>query len=235
METSGPPREPGDTAKSMRLAMVDTIRGHGVADERVLAVMTEVPRHCFVPGHDLDAAYADRALPIDAEQTISQPLVVAWMASVAHLDPTDRVLEVGAGSGYGAAVLGRLAAHVVTTERIPNLADQARKALAATGASNVEVVVADGSDGWVPGAPYDAIVVTAASPEVPGPLLEQLAEGGRLVVPVGGQRHQQLLRVERHGDLFPTEDLGPVAFVPLVGRHGWPDGTPGPSPGRGRN
>lgn len=219
----------------MRLAMVDTIRGHGVADERVLAVMTDVPRHCFVPGHDPDAAYADRALPIEAEQTISQPLVVAWMASVAHPDPTDRVLEVGAGSGYGAAVLGRLAAHVVTTERIGTLAEQARQVLTRTGANNVEVVVADGSDGWPPGAPYDAIVVTAAGPEVPGPLLEQLAEGGRLVVPVGGQHHQQLLRVERHGNRFSTEDLGPVAFVPLVGRHGWPGGAPDQSPGRGRS
>jgi len=207
-------------ARRLRRAMVENIRSHQVASEQVLAAMEVVPRHAFTPGHSLSAAYDDRPLPIGLQQTISQPLMVAWMATVAEVTSGDRVLEVGAGSGYGAAVLGHLAHHVVTTERIAQLADTARATLAELDTANVTVVHTDGTEGWPAQAPYDAIVVTAAAPAVPEPLIDQLAEGGRLVVPVGDRTGQQLVRVRRNSEVT-REELGWVAFVPLVGSHGW--------------
>lgn len=211
----------GDREGPLRQAMIDDITGQGVASDKVLAVMARVPRHLFVPDHELDAAYANRPLPIGADQTISQPLVVAWMASQAHISSEARVLEVGTGSGYGAAVLGGLAEWVVSTERIGALATQARQALADAGVNNVEVIHTDGTAGWVKGAPYDAIVVTAAAPAVPEPLVDQLAPGGRLVVPVGDRHSQQLVVAHRTNGGVEHTELGWVAFVPLVGRHGW--------------
>jgi len=198
------------------------IERRGVRDPGVLAAMATVPRERFVRPADRHLAYADRALPIEAGQTISQPYVVAIMTEALELRPEDRVLEIGTGSGYAAAVLGEIAAHVVTVERIAELAELATSRLHALGYANVEVHHGDGTLGWPPGAPYDAIVVTAAGPEVPPALLGQLADGGRLVMPTGRSRwEQRLLRLRRRGDTFDREDLGGVVFVPLIGEQGW--------------
>ena len=202
--------------------VAEDVARRGVADERVLAAMGTVPREAFVPAADRDRAYADRPLPIGWDQTISQPYVVAVMAEALELEPGDRVLEVGAGSGYAAAVLSRLADEVVTVERVPELAELAARRLAALGADNVAVRVGDGTLGWPDRAPYDGIVVTAGGPEVPPALVDQLAPGGRLVIPVGPLSAQRLVRVRRgpEGGL-EQEDLGGVAFVPLIGSQGW--------------
>ena len=206
-----------------RAAMVDQdLVGRGVHDARVLDAMGSVPRECFVPTDVRGSAYADRPLPIGWGQTISQPFIVALMAEALELTEEDRVLEVGAGSGYAAAVLGRLCAEVVTVERIRELCEVATANLASGGATNVVVHQADGTLGWVPGAPYDGIVVTAGGPEVPGALVDQLASGGRLVIPVGPLGSQRLVRVRKQADgATVSEDLGGVAFVPLIGAQGW--------------
>jgi protein-L-isoaspartate(D-aspartate) O-methyltransferase len=203
--------------------LMDHLRATGlVTDVRVLDAIAAVPRAEFVPADHRGAAYDDVALPIGHDQTISQPLVVAIMTQALELRPTDRVLEVGTGSGYQAAVLRQLVEHVVTVERIPALADQAAALLAELGVDHVEVHTGDGSLGWPGAAPYDAVVVTAGGPEVPAPLLDQLADGGRLVAPVGPPHAQELVRVRRVGDRTECDDLGPVAFVPLLGEAGWP-------------
>ena len=204
-----------------RAGLVAELEAEGIASSRVLAVVGDVPRHRFTGGHGIAASYGNYPLPIGDGQTISQPLVVAWMAEAAELTPGDRVLEVGCGSGYGAAVLAGLCADVVSVERIERLATNAREVLASVGVDTVTVVHGDGTGGWEAAAPYDAIVVTAAAPEVPDALLRQLADGGRLVVPVGGPEGQRLLRVRRRGVEREVEDLGAVAFVPLVGAGGW--------------
>lgn len=192
------------------------IAERGVHDDRVLEAMRSVPREDFVPDRRRHSAYEDHPLPIGHAQTISQPFIVALMAEAARIGPGDVVLEIGTGSGYGAAVLSLLAREVHTVERIPELAESACVHL--QGYPNVEVHTCDGTQGWAAAAPYDAIVVTAAAETVPSPLTEQLAEGGRLVIPVGKQsRAQNLLRIERHGAGLTTEDLGAVAFVPLIG------------------
>jgi protein-L-isoaspartate(D-aspartate) O-methyltransferase len=201
----------------------DQIEARGVSDRRVLAAMRAVPRHLFVPAYQRDAAYRDTPLAIGQGQTISQPYIVALMTELLELAGDERVLEIGTGSGYQAAILGWLAAEVVTIERFSSLAQEARDRLAALGCSNVRVEVGDGSRGWPEGAPYDAIVVTAASPGVPDPLPDQLADGGRLVVPVGPRWTQHLVRVRREGGAFKRETLIGVAFVPLIGEHGWQD------------
>jgi protein-L-isoaspartate(D-aspartate) O-methyltransferase len=195
----------------------------GVRDLRVLAAMRAVPRHRFVPGHMLGAAYRDSPLPIGQGQTISQPYIVALMTAELGLTGTERVLEIGTGSGYQAAILGELAAEVITVERLPALAEEARALLAELGYDNVHVKVGDGTLGWPDEAPYDAIIVTAAAPEVPAPLQAQLVDGGRLLAPVGPRWTQQLVRVRRVGDRFDDESLLGVAFVPLIGEHGWQD------------
>ena len=197
----------------------------GVHDPAVLEAMGALPREHFVDPGLAEAAYDDCALPIDADQTISQPYIVAVMTEALELGPDDRVLEVGTGSGYAAAVLARVAGEVVTIERHRVLADQATERSAALGVDDVTDVVGDGTLGWPERAPYDGIVVTAGGPVVPPALLDQLADGGRLVMPVGREwREQELLRVRRDGDRLVEEDLGPVRFVPLVGEQGWPDG-----------
>lgn len=208
---------------SLREAMVTTqIERRGIADPRVLAAMRAVPRELFVPQARADEAYDDRALPIGAGQTVSQPYMVAVMTQALRLTPTSRVLEVGTGSGYQAAILGSIAASVVSIERLPALAEAARQRLAALGFDRVTVVVGDGTDGYPPAAPYDAIVVTAGAPHVPGALRDQLADGGRLVVPVGTARQQDLQVIERRGGTFLTSAGDGCIFVPLVGRDGWP-------------
>jgi len=190
---------------------------NGVTDQRIIDVMSQVPREEFLPGRMRRHAYENRALAIECGQTISQPLVVALMTQAVAPKPDDRALEVGAGSGYQAAVLSRLVKHVISLELEPALAEHASETLSRLGYSNVEVAVADGSFGWPPYAPYDIIMVAAASPDVPAALIEQLAPGGRLVIPVGkaSDEHQDLRIYERHGDALTARSLFPVRFVPL--------------------
>jgi protein-L-isoaspartate(D-aspartate) O-methyltransferase len=199
------------------------IRARGIRQEVVLRAMEEVPRERFLPEQLAEFAYSDSPLPIAEGQTISQPYIVALMTEALALRPHDRVLEVGTGSGYAAAVLSRIAARVFTIERHGSLAEEARSRLAGQGYTNVEVRHGDGSLGWPEEAPFDAIVVAAGGPSVPQPLLDQLAIGGRLVIPVGAtQRTQELLRVTRAAEReFVRESLGGVRFVPLVGARGW--------------
>ena len=193
----------------------------GIADERVLTAMGRVRREAFVPADLAEFAYDDNPLPIAEGQTISQPYIVALMAEAARIGPDDRVLEVGTGSGYAAAVFAELAREVVTIERHAALADGARAALRELGYSNIHVVTGDGSRGVPDRAPYDAILVAAGAPAPPDSLKRQLAEEGRLVIPVSVDSHQELRVVTRRGDIFETEDLGAVRFVPLMGEEGW--------------
>ncbi len=211
-----------DSYERERLRMVEEqIARRGLRDPRLLAALRTVPRHRFVPPEELDWAYSDGPLPIGHGQTISQPYIVALMTDLLHLLPTSRVLEVGTGSGYQAAILGKMAAEVHTIEVIPELARQAEKTLAELGFTNVQVHLGDGSLGWPEAAPYDGILVAAAAPDVPPPLLDQLAEGGRLVLPVGSRGFQELQVWERRGGKLHCERGIPVAFVPLRGEHGW--------------
>ena len=205
-----------------RRRMVDLqIADRGIRDPRLLAAMAEVPRHLFVPPQYDRDAYADAPLPIGNGQTISQPYIVALMTELLHLGPGDRVLEIGAGSGYQAAILARLAATVITIERIGAVAAQARANLAAVGAKNVEVIEGDGTLGYPASAPYNGILVTAATPTIPQPLTEQLADRGRLVAPVGGRAVQDIVILERHGSRYREERREGVRFVPLIGKYGW--------------
>lgn len=199
------------------------LAARGITDPAVLDAMRTVPREVFVPPDFAAEAYADGPLPIGEGQTISQPYVVALMAEALELRSGDRVLEIGAGSGYAAAVLAQVAAEVVAVERHRSLADDARERLRSLGYGNVEIVWGDGSKGWPERAPYDAIVAAAGAPAVPESLREQLAVGGRLVIPVGRDRTlQQLLRVRRLSTTeYAQEELGGVRFVPLVGEEGW--------------
>lgn len=204
------------------------LRARGISDEAVLDAMASVPREALVPPHLSEFAYEDTALPIGAGQTISQPYIVAIMTEALRVRADDIVLEIGTGSGYAAAVLGRLAARVYTIERRADLAELAARRLAFLGHDNIEVRCADGTLGWPEHAPYQAIAVTAGGPELPAPLLDQLAIAGRLVMPLGGARSQELVRVTRLShDEYQREDLGPVQFVPLIGEAGWPDASRG--------
>lgn len=199
----------------------EQLRERDIDDPRVLEAMSLVPRHVFVPPEHRELAYADGPLPIGANQTISQPYMVALMTQLLELSGDEIVLEVGTGSGYQAAVLAHLARRVHTIERHANLARLAARLLADLGLDNVTVHVGDGSRGLPEFSPYQAILVTAAAPQVPPTLLEQLAEAGRLVIPVGGQNGQTLERWVRQGPGFNREDHGMVAFVPLLGEFGW--------------
>jgi|CXWL01.1.fsa_nt_gi protein-L-isoaspartate(D-aspartate) O-methyltransferase len=213
-----------DLFETQRRTMVDSsIAGRGVTDPRVLKAMNEVPRHLFLPEQLREFAYDDTPLPIEHGQTISQPYIVALMAQALQLKATDRVLEVGTGSGYAAAVLACLAGDVHTIERHQPLAQSAEQVLHALGYTRVKVHHGDGTQGWAAAAPFDAIIVAAGAPSIPEPLLAQLADGGRLVIPVGDEVTQGLIRVRRAGDQFLREDLGDVRFVPLIGANGWND------------
>lgn len=206
----------------MRANMVEyQLRRRGIKDERVLQAFLKVPRHKFVRPQDVWHAYEDYPLAIGYGQTISQPYMVAIMTELLELKGDERVLEIGTGSGYQAAILAELAKEVFTIERIPELAQRAEKTLQELGYSNVKVVVGDGSKGLPEYAPYDAIIVTAAAPKPPQPLLEQLKDRGRLVIPVGTRRLQDLLRITKIGNEFKTENFGPCLFVPLIGEAGW--------------
>jgi len=205
-----------------RLGMVEhQIAARGIRDQRVLSAMKEVPRHLFVPPPYNKSAYEDCPLPIGNGQTISQPYIVALMTELLALRPTDSVLEIGTGCGYQAAVLAALVRQVTTIERIPEVAGLARVNLAAVGSKNVEVIVGDGTLGYHKKAPYEGIIITAATPAVPRPLIAQLAEGGRLVAPVGGRDIQELIRLRKKDGSITKEHQGGVRFVPLIGECGW--------------
>jgi protein-L-isoaspartate(D-aspartate) O-methyltransferase len=201
----------------------DQLVARGIRDARVLDAMRRVPRHEFVEHDAQQLAYADRALPIGDGQTISQPYMVAAMTEALHLQGRERVLDVGTGSGYQAAILAELAREVITIERRPELADVARARLASLAYRNVRVVVGDGSVGYEEHAPYDGIIVAAGSPRVPGSLKHQLADGGRLVIPVGAPDQQRLTIVTRDGDRFVESVHEGCVFVLLVGAEGWPE------------
>ena len=214
----------GEAYKRQRQRMVEQqLKRRGITDPRVLAAMARVPRHAFVPRVAEPVAYADAALPIGHGQSISQPYIVALMAEAARIGPEDRVLEIGTGSGYGAAVLACLAKEVYSIEREQQLLEEARERLAALEFHNVHLRCGDGTQGWPEHAPYDAILVTAAAPAVPPPLMAQLAEGGRLVIPIGPRSSQTLMRFTHHGERVEEEALVEVRFVPLIGAHGFAD------------
>jgi protein-L-isoaspartate(D-aspartate) O-methyltransferase len=214
-----------DDARRRALMVRTQIEARGVRDLRVLAAMREVPRERFVPDLRRGAAFEDAALPIECGQTISQPYVVAAMVEALLVEPTDRVLEVGCGSGYAAAVLAELASEVWAVERHPALAEAAGRRLVALGYANVHVRSGDGTLGLPEAAPFDGILVSAGAPSAPPALLDQLAPGGRLVLPEGTLRTSQtLVRYVRQTDgSFATRAFGAVCFVPLVGAQGWPD------------
>ena len=206
----------------MRERMVrEQLESRGIRDQRLLQVMRELPRHLFIPPDMAREAYHDNPLPIGTGQTISQPYMVALMTELLALRGGEKVLEVGTGSGYQAAILGKMAREVISIEKHGNLAEEARERLRSLGIGNVEVRVGDGSPGLPDEAPFDAIIVTAGAPGIPRPLTEQLADGGRLVIPVGSSGMQTLTLVTREGGEYRTEEKGGCVFVPLVGRHGW--------------
>jgi protein-L-isoaspartate(D-aspartate) O-methyltransferase len=203
----------------------DQLAARDITDPRVLAAMGTLPRHQFVQEKLWWRAYQDRPLPIGFKQTISQPYMVAFMSQALRLPDDGRgvVLEIGTGSGYQAAVLSHLASRVYSVERIEPLALRAQQILQDLGIHNVDIKISDGGYGWPDRGPYDGIIVTAAAPEIPAPLTVQLKDGGYLVAPVGPSKRQILVRGQRRGDEFLEEELAPVAFVPLLGEHGWDD------------
>ena len=211
----------GDGYGGYRSRLVETLQQKGIRDLAVLRAVGTVPRHLFVPESVRHRAYDDVALPIGGSQTISQPWVQARYLELAALTGRERVLEVGAGSGYQTALLALLADSVFAVERIASLAQSARAALEAAGIRNVTVLVGDGTLGWRPFAPYDAILVAAASPEIPAPLMEQLAPGGRLIIPLGDRHNQVLTLAQRVGDEVHTSTVADVRFVPLLGEFGF--------------
>jgi len=200
--------------------MIEKLVSRGIRDARVIEAIRAVPRHRFVAEALAAKAYSDNALPLGEKQTISQPWVVARMTELAEVGADDRVLEIGTGSGYQAAVLSRLARHVYSVERIPTLARRAQQVLSDLAIANVSVKVFDGTYGWGEWAPYPVIVVTAAADQAPPPILDQLAEGGRLVIPLGDETEQVLVRIRRTGSGFEPEEFETVSFVPLLGRYG---------------
>ncbi|MFM9903203.1 MAG: protein-L-isoaspartate(D-aspartate) O-methyltransferase [Pyrinomonadaceae bacterium] len=206
-----------------RLGMVVRLREHyKINDEGVLEAMSSLPRHRFVPEAIKSQAYKDNALPISGGQTISQPFIVARMTELLELSGNEKVLEIGAGSGYQTAVLASLSRKVFAIERLPKLADEAGRRLQTLGIRNVTLKTADGTTGWDAYMPFDAILVAAGGPEIPGPLVDQLKIGGKLVIPIGeDRRSQMLIRVTRTENGHTRENFGPCAFVPLIGTHGW--------------
>ena len=218
VECLGQSTQPGDEFRSERMRMVARdLAARDITDSTVLAVMARVPRHLYVPEDLRRYAYRDGPLPIGEDQTISQPYIVAFMTQAMNLSPTDRVLEIGTGSGYQAAVLGEIAAEVYTIEIIPALAERSKALLRGLGYENIHVRTGDGYFGWPEKAPFDAIIVTAAPNHVPQALVDQLADGAPLVMPVG-DAYQELIRITRRGDKQTTERLLPVRFVPMTGR-----------------
>jgi protein-L-isoaspartate(D-aspartate) O-methyltransferase len=204
-----------------RRRLVETLREKGIRDLSVLRAFDLTPRHAFVPTGVRHRAYEDAPLPIGSGQTISQPSIHARYLELLELKGQERVLEVGTGSGYQTVLLSHLVAQVFTIERIPALYTMARDSIARAGATNVSMMLGDGTVGWREYAPYDAILVSAGGPTIPQPLVDQLAENGRLLVPVGGRDEQTLKLVVRRSGQIVTSDVAPVRFVPLMGTHGW--------------
>lgn len=199
----------------------EQIDRRGLHNQRLLEAFLKVPRHQFVPPEQVEYAYGDEPLSIGCGQTISQPYIVALMTNLLQLEGNENVLEIGTGSGYQAAILSLMAKTVHSVEYYPELAERARETMQDLGYLNVEIHVGDGSLGWPEAAPYDGILVTAAAPEPPEPLLQQLNHGGKLVLPVGARHYQELQVWERNGDQFERESIIPVTFVPLRGKFGW--------------
>jgi protein-L-isoaspartate(D-aspartate) O-methyltransferase len=210
-----------------RARMVERLRDHyKIADKRVLEIMARLPRHAFVPEALKAQAYKDNALPIASAQTISQPFIVARMTELLELTGKEKLLEIGAGSGYQTAILAALARKVFAVERVTELARNAEAKLRQIGVRNFSMKIDDGTEGWKVYAPFDAILVAAGSPGIPEPLVEQLAIGGRMMIPIGSdQKNQKLIRVTRGEQGVTTEDFGACAFVPLIGEHGWKENS----------
>ncbi len=213
--------------RGARQRLVDTLREKGIRDLAVLRAVEMTPRHAFVPTGIRHRAYEDAPLPIGNGQTISQPWVHARYLELLHLTGRERVLEIGTGSGYQTVLLAHLVAQVFSIERIPALMHQARENIQRSGVNNVSLLLGDGSIGWREYAPYDAILVSAGAPSIPQPLLDQLAEGGRLLIPIGDRDEQKLVVAERKNGQIELHDIAPVRFVPLVGHHGWTNGAGG--------
>lgn len=218
-----PGREGSNYSKARERMVRQQIAARGIRAERVLDAMRSVPRHLFVPLESRHSAYMDGPLSIGQGQTISQPYIVALMTEALELRGHERVLEIGTGSGYQAAILSQLAFQMYTVERIPELASRAQDLFRQLGYDNISMHVGDGTLGWLEHAPYEAIIITAAAPEIPRPLTDQLAEGGRLVAPIGGSWSQSLVRVRKQRGHLRRQELTSVAFVPLIGQHGWPE------------
>jgi protein-L-isoaspartate(D-aspartate) O-methyltransferase len=207
--------------RGARRRLVETLQQQGIRDLSVLHAIDEVPRHLFVPTGVRHRAYEDSALPIGNSQTISQPSIHARYLELLKLKGTERVLEIGTGSGYQTALLSRLAAQVFSIERIAPLLDKAKQVLQQVGASNVSYMLGDGTLGWRQFAPFDAILVGAAAPDIPDAYVEQLAEGGRLLIPLGDRDEQVLYLFTKHGEEMERQEIAPVRFVPLLGKHSW--------------
>lgn len=201
----------------------EQLQSRGIRQEKVLQAFLDVPRHLFVPPEQIEHAYEDTPLPIGHGQTISQPYIVALMVQELDASPEDYVLDVGAGSGYQTAILARLAKHVFAIERIAELAERAMVALASTNTNNVTIYNADGTLGWPEQAPFDRIICGAASPDVPASWIDQLADGGRIVVPTGGELTQTLIAIEKNDGSIRRRTICDVRFVKLIGQHGWPE------------
>jgi protein-L-isoaspartate(D-aspartate) O-methyltransferase len=211
----------GPEFRGARRRLVETLQANGIRDLAVLRAVDLTPRHMFVPTGVRHRAYEDSALPIGNGQTISQPSVHARYLELLKLGGTERVLEVGTGTGYQTALLAQLAAQVFSIERVAPLYEKARDILRQLEVRNVSMLLGDGTIGWREYAPYDAILVSAGSPDVPAPLLDQLAEGGTLLIPLGGKDEQQLVSFQRRDGAITRRDIAPVRFVPLLGTHGW--------------
>jgi protein-L-isoaspartate(D-aspartate) O-methyltransferase len=209
--------------RGARRRLVETLQANGISDLAVLRAFELTPRHLFVPSGIRQRAYEDTALPIGSGQTISQPSVHARYLQWLHLTGHERALEVGTGSGYQTVLLAHLVSQVFSVERVPELLERAREVIRACDVRNVSLMLGDGTLGWRDHAPYDAIVVSAAAPDVPQPLMEQLADGGRLMIPLGDREEQMLVLLTRHGERLERRDITPVRFVPLRGSHGWID------------
>jgi protein-L-isoaspartate(D-aspartate) O-methyltransferase len=210
------------TFETQRKRMVERqLLPRGIHDPLVLKAMEKIPREAFVPDDLRESAYGDNPLPIGEGQTISQPYIVALMTEALELKGPEKVLEIGTGSGYQAAVLAEIVQEVYSVERVTSLTEKAKQVLEKLGYRNVHFKVFNGTLGWPEHAPYDAVIVTAGAPEIPAPLVEQLKEGGRLVIPVGDSLSQDLFKIRKKGGRTTTEDLGPVRFVNLVGEYGW--------------
>ncbi|MDM8526715.1 protein-L-isoaspartate(D-aspartate) O-methyltransferase [Anaerolineales bacterium HSG24] len=216
-------RQEQDLDKAQQVMIENQLKARGIKDERLLQIMGQLPRHLFVPPDQHNLAYSDKPLPIGRQQTISQPYIVAHMTELLNLpaDGDATVLEVGTGSGYQAAILSQLVKQVYTIERIPSLAENARQVFEQLEITNIKQTVTDGGYGWSAHAPFDRIIVTAGAPSVPPPLIDQLADEGILVAPIGGWSNQQLVLLTRQGESIQHKNLTSVLFVPLLGEHGW--------------